>query len=179
MNKTFLFTLFSLLFASLQCHSSSPSASGNWEYINNSKIYVSSSKLIATINSTNIPGFDSHTQGAVPVDLGEDEGTSAACFYWLEGSSQQGHPQFMLSVYDSSQKVESLLTYSGEMPFEIVSKSRNLLYAHYKNKTSRYHCLILIKDRLLLDFTAHEIRPDELDRVCLTYDTREFEELVK
>ena len=178
MKKLFYLWIAVILFESFGCVGHKTSGVASWEYINTSKAYIPYDKLKEAIDNSDLPGFDKSVQGAVGWDLEGGKGTIAGAFCYLKGSPQQQHPQFNLNVYDSVEKVNSLLSYSGEVPFEITGNKGDLIYAQYKNKTSRYHCLILIKNRLLLDFTAHQIDIEGLHKVCTSFNTSEFERLL-
>ena len=180
MLRLILSVLFSLIFASGQCASvSKPVASGNWEYINPSGIYIPYPQLETAINNTDIPGFDNGTPGAHGWNLENGKGTTAGTFYYVKGSSQQQQQQFMFYVFDSGERVESCLNHAGEKQFQITEQKGNLIYAEYTVKDSRLHCLILIENRILLQFTAYRINPDDLRKVVMNYDTSAFERLMK
>jgi len=181
MNKLFFSILFSLVFASLRCGASTPPASGtsgNWEYINTSNTYIPYTQLVTAINNTPIPGFDDRGY-AGGMEVYEGKGTQAGDFYWPRGSDQKEKQHFMLVVFDSPDKVTHRQMDEGREPLKITKSKKDLIYGEYTTKGGKYVGLILIRNRILLQFVSYGIDSNDLRKICDGYDTSAFEALIK
>lgn len=146
---------------------------GGWIYINESDDMIEPKDLYSALDS-DIAGYD---RSKVPPEdfyeyLEDGKGSKAADVY-----EKNDRVAIIIQTYDSEDKVYEI---SNRSEFEVFGISNGNMYAKRSSNKAAIRYWILIKNRILIDFTgvAELVPEDELESIVRSYDVARCEKLV-
>jgi len=146
----------------------SEASNAEFIYINNTGKFIPKDELAKCL-AVDIPNYDRDKNAPIGIELENGTGEMAGSTLYSKGMVDRSpaKPSFMVMLLDAEDHVEKVKSWST---FKVIRATNGLIYAEYRTKQPRLISLILVKNRLLIEFIQMQASEGELSKVVENYD---------